>query len=44
MRHASDEQLGRYFDCRKGPRHDDKLDEETSRGVDELRKKGREEQ
>ena len=43
MSHAGDEQLSGYFDYRERSGHDDELDQETSRGVDELRKKSSEE-
>src|SRR2546425_1491836 len=42
--HIGDEHLGGYFEYRECSSHDDELDEETSSRVDELRKKGSEEQ
>jgi hypothetical protein len=44
MRHAGDEELGDYFNCRERSSHDDELHEETSIGIDELRKKRNEEE
>src|SRR5437867_10761862 len=42
--HVGDEHLGSYFEYREGSSHDDELDEEASSRVDELRKKGGEEE
>ena len=44
MSHAGDEHLRSYFDYRECAGHDNELDEETSNGVDELRKKSNEEE
>src|SRR5262245_44882970 len=44
MSHARDEDLGRYFDQCERPGHNEELDEEAARRVDELRKKCGEEQ
>src|SRR5947207_13333473 len=43
MRHAGDEHLGDDFDGCEGRCHDGELDEEASRRIDELGKKGGEE-
>jgi len=42
MRHAGDNKFGDDFNYCERASHDDELNEQAARGIDELRKKGRE--